>query len=135
MKGKYIGIIAFLVVIVLLVASCNLIPPDLVLRVVNPSYTFIGGGNNVRITFKLYNSGSEALQDCKVKWYVDDTDGDASDADIEYDELTVWAPGTGVDLAVGETSAEFTVDTTSGIFGSGVNFYGIYEMGWDGSTD
>jgi len=112
-----------------------LIPPDLVLRVVNPSYTFIGGGNNVRITFKLYNSGSEALKNCKVKWYVDDFDGDASDDVIEYDELTVWAPGTGVDLAVGETSAEFTVDTTSGIFGSGVNFYGIYEMGWDGSTD
>ena len=134
MKGKYIGIIAFLLVIVLLIASCNLIPPDLVLRVVNPSYASIGGGN-VRITFELYNSGSERLQNCKVKWYVDDTDGDASDADIEYDELTGWAPGIGVDLGVGVTKGPFTVDTTSGIFGGGVNFYGIYEMGWDGSPD
>ena len=135
MKGKYIGIIAFLSVIVLLIASCNLIPPDLVLRVVNPSYTFIDGGTNVRITFQLYNSGSEMLQTCKVKWYVDDFDGDGTDADIEYDELTVWAPGIGVDLSVGETGGPFTVDTTSGIFTNGVNFYGIYAMGWDGPTD
>ncbi len=135
MKGKYIGIIAFLLVIVVLIASCDLIPPDLVLRVVNPSYTFIDGGTNVHITFYLENSGSERLQNCKVKWYLDDTDGDASDADIEYDEKTVWAPGTGVDLGIGVTKGPFTVDTTSGIFGGGVNFYGIYEMGWDGSPD
>ncbi len=121
MKGKYIGIIAFLLVIVLFIASCSLIPPDLVLRVVNPSHTFIDGGINVRITFELYNSGSERLQNCKVRWYVDDTSG----TDIEYDELTGWAPGSGVDLAVGETSGPFTVDTTSGKFGAGVNFYGI----------
>ncbi len=135
MKCKYIGIIAFLLVIVLFLASCNLIPPDLVLRVVNPSYSFIDGGINVQISFRLHNSGSERLQNCKVRWYVDDTIDAGSDGVIDYDEITVWAPGTGVDLLVGETSAVFTVDTTSDIFGGGVNFYGIYEMGWDGSPD
>ena len=135
MKGKYIGILAVLLVIVFLIASCNLFAPDLVLRVVNPSYTFIDGGTNVHITFYLENSGSERLQNCKVKWYVDDFDSDASDADIEYDEKTVWAPGTGVDLGIGVTKGPFTVDTTLGIFGGGVNFYGIYEMGWDGEKD
>ncbi len=130
MKGKYIGIIAFLLVIVLFLASCNLIPPDLVLRVVNPSYTSIGGGN-VQIKFELYNSGSEALQNCKVRWFVDDTSG----TDIEYDEITGWAPGSGVYLGVDKTKGPFYVDTTLGIFGGGVNFYGIYEMGWDGSPD
>lgn len=130
MKGKNIGITALLLVIVMLMASCNLFPPDTALRVINPSCASIGDGN-VRITFELYNSGSEALQNCKVKWYVDDTDNDASDADIEYDEITGWAPSIGVDLAVGQSTAEFTVDTTSGIFGGGVNFYGIYEMGWN----
>jgi hypothetical protein len=134
MKGKYVGLAAILSVVVLLVAGCNLMPPDLVLRVVNPSIASIGGGN-VRITFRLYNSGSDALQSCKVKWYVDDTDGDASDADIEYDELTVWAPATGVYLAEGQTSGVYTVDTTSGIFGGGVNFYGVYEMGWNYSSE
>ena len=134
MKGKYIGIIAFLLVIVLLIASCNLGTPDLALRVVNQSYASIGGGN-VRITFQLKNSGSEYLQDCKVRWYVDDTDSDASDADIEYDEITSWAPTFGYDLFVGETSEAISVETTSGIFGSGVNFYGIYEMGWNSSSD
>lgn len=133
MKGKYIGIIAFLLVIVLLIASCHLGTPDLALRVENPSYEIIGG--NVRITFELKNSGSEYLQDCKVRWYVDDTDGDASDADIEYDEITNWVPTFGIDLGVGQSSAVLSIDTTSGIFGGGVNFYGIYEMGWNYSSD
>jgi len=132
MKGKYVGIIVFLSVIVLLIASCNLFPPDLVLRVVNPSIASIGGGN-VQISFELYNSGSEALQNCKVKWYVDNIDGDNSV--IEYDEITVWAPGIGVDLGVYGTGGPFTVDTTSGNFSDGVNVFGVYEMGWDGSTD
>ena len=111
-----------------------MIPPDLVLRVVDPSYASIGGGN-VRITFQLYNSGSERLQNWKVKWYVDDNIDAGSDGIIDYDEITVWVPGIGVDLAVGETSSVYTIDTTSGKFGGGVNFYGIYEMGWDGSKE
>ena len=131
MKGKYIGIITFLSVIVLLIASCDLIPPDLVLRVVNPSYTFIDGGTNVHIIFYLENSGSERLQNCKVRWFVDDTSG----TDIEYDEITGWAPGSGVHLGVDKTKGPFYVDTTTGIFGGGVNFYGIYEMGWNYSSD
>ncbi len=138
MNGKYIGIIAFLLGIVLLISSCKL-NPDLALRVVNPSYTPIDGGTNVQITFQLYNSGSEYLQDCKVKWYVDDFDDDAlganTDADIEYDEITSWAPTTGYDLEVGATSEAISVETTSGIFIDGVNFYGIYEMGWNYSSD
>jgi hypothetical protein len=138
MKRKYVGLAALLFAVVLFVASCDLTAPDLVLRVVNPSIASIGGGN-VRITFRLYNSGSDALQNCKVKWYVDDTNLDASDNEIEYDELTVWAPSGGVNLAQGQTSSIYTVDTTSGIFGNGligdgVNFYGVYEMGWDYSS-
>ena len=129
MKGKYFSIIAFLLVIVILIASCSLATPDLALRVVDPSFNIVGG--NVEITFQLYNSGSEALQDCKVKWYVDDTPG----ADIEYDEITSWVPTFGVSLGAGQTSSVFTVYTTSGIFGGGINFYGIYEMGWNYSPD
>jgi hypothetical protein len=68
-----------------------------------------------------------------VKWYVDNMDGDNSV--IEYDEITVWAPGIGVDLGVYDTGGPFTVDTTSGNFGVGVNVFGVYEMGWDGSTN
>ena len=134
MKGKSIGIAAFLAVVVLLLASCNLFPPDTSLRVVDPHYTIIGG-DDVRIFFTLYNSGSEALKNCKVKWYVDDFDNDAaganSDADIEYDEITGWAPSIGVDLEAYSYTEELSVVTTSGIFGGGVNFYGIYEMGWN----
>ena len=132
MKGKYIGIIAFLLVIVLFIASCELIAPDLALRVVNPSYApIVGDPGNVRITFELYNSGSEGLQNCKVRWFVDDISG----TDIEQDELTVWAPAAGVYVPEGKTRGPFTVDTTSGMFGTGVKFYGIYEMGWDYSSD
>ncbi len=132
MKGKYIGIIAFLLVIVVLIASCNLGTPDLALRVVNPSYEIIGG--DVRITFELRNIGSEWLQDCKVKWYVDDTDNGPTD-EVEYDEITIWAPSTGIDLGVGQTRGPFTVNTTLVDFSGGVNFFGIYEMGWNYSSD
>ena len=128
MKSKYIGIIAFLFVIVLFIASCELFAPDLVLRVVNPSYEIIG--NNVKISFQLYNSGSERLQNCKVKWGVD-----SMDVGIEYDETTVWAPTFGVDLGVGATSSPISVETTSTDFSGGVEFFGIYEMGWDYSSD
>ena len=134
MKGKNIGIIAFLFVIVLLIASCHLGTPDLALRVVNPSYTSIGGGD-IRISFQLENTGSEYLEDCKVKWFVDGVDGDASDADIEYDEITNWVPTFGTNLGAGQTSSEYTINTTYGICGIGVNFYGIYEMGWNYSPD
>ena len=134
MKGKYIGIIAFLSVIVLLIASCDLFAPDLVLQVVDPSYT-ITLTNNVEIKFKLKNTGSERLQNCKVKWYVDDTATGPTD-EIEYDEITDWAPTFGVDLGVGATSSyiyAYTDDSTD--FSGGVNFFGIYEMGWDYSSD
>ena len=132
MKGKYIGIIAFLLVIVVLIASCNLGTPDLALRVVNPSYEIIG--NDVHITFELRNIGSEWLQDCKVKWYVDDTDNGPTD-EVEYDEITIWAPSTGIDLGVGVKKGPFTVETTLVDFSGGVNFFGIYEMGWNYSSD
>ena len=65
MKCKYIGIIAFLLVIVVLIASCNLGSPDLVLRVVNPTYQIIG--NDVHITFELKNTGSEQQFSAKTK--------------------------------------------------------------------
>ena len=134
MKGKYIGIIAFLLVIVVLIASCNLGSPDLVLRVVNPTYQIIG--NDVHITFELKNTGSERLENCKVKWYVDDFDNDVLlDANIEYDEITIWAPSTGIDLGVGIKRGPFTVETTLVDFSGGVNFFGIYEMGWNYSSD
>ncbi len=132
MKGKYIGIIAFLLVIVLFLASCNLGSPDLVLRVVNPTYQIIG--NDVHITFELKNTGSEWLENCKVKWYVDDTDNGPTD-EVEYDEITIWAPSTGIDLGVGVKKGPFTVETTLEDFSGGVNFFGIYEMGWNYSSD
>ena len=132
MKGKYIGIIAFLSVIVMLIASCDLFAPDLVLQVVDPSYTIIG--NDVQITFKLKNTGSERLQNCKVRWYVDDTATGPTD-EIEYDEKTDWAPPLGVDLGVGVTKGPFYVQTSQVDFSGGVNFFGIYEMGWDYSSD
>jgi hypothetical protein len=134
MKGKYIGITAFLLVSILLIASCHLGTPDLALRVLNPSYTSIDGGNNIRISFQLKNTGSEYLEDCKVKWFVDDTANGPTD-EIEYDEITNWVPTFGTNLGAGQTSSVLTVDTTSGIFIGGVNFYGIYEMGWNYSPD
>ena len=134
MKTRCVVGAAFFAAAVLSLSSCNL-SPKLALRVINPSYTFIDAGTNVQITFQLYNSGSEYLQDCKVRWYVDDLDSDGSDAVIEYDEITSWAPTFGYDLGVGQTSPAISVETDSGIFLAGINFYGIYEMGWDYSPN
>ena len=131
MKVKYIGIIAFLLVIVLLIASCDLFAPDLVLQVVNPSYTITDLVNGVvEITFELKNTGSERLQNCKVKWGVD-----SMDLGIEWDEITDWAPPFGVDVGVGVKKGPFTVSITDPAFSGGVEFFGIYEMGWDYSSD
>jgi hypothetical protein len=67
---------------------------------------------------------------------VDDIDLDATDNEIEFDEITVWAPALGVTLGPGDTSIlSYTVDTASGFFASGVNFIGIYAMGWNYTPD
>jgi len=133
MKRRFGGVIAFLLLLAPLMAGCNLLTPDLALRVVNPSYSSISG-NNVRISFQLYNSGSERLQNCKVKWYVDDS-GDVNDGTIEYDEVTSWAPLFGIDVSPGETTRTITVSTTSGTYTSPLDSYGIYEMGWNFSDN
>ena len=69
-----------------------------------------------------------------MKWYVDDTANGPTD-EIEYDEITDWAPTLGVDLGVGITKGPFTVQTSEIDFIGGVNFFGIYEMGWDYASD
>ena len=132
MKSRHFGIVVFFLATVLMIAGCDLGAPELVLRVVNPSIT-TATGSNIRITFQLYNSGSESLQNCKVRWYVDDTPG----LTIEYDEITAWAPSIGVDLGAGQTSSTLSVDT-SATYPGGVtdaDHVGIYEMGWNYSTE
>ena len=132
MKRRYIGIVAFLSVIALVLASCDLFAPDLVLQVVDPSYTIIG--DDVEIEFWLKNTGSERLQNCKVKWYVDDT-ANGNPGVVEYDEITDWAPSVGRDLGVGVTKGPFYAQTSEKDFSGGLDFFGVYAMGWDYSSD
>jgi hypothetical protein len=136
MNAKHIVIVALLSVVVFLGVSCSLVPPDMVLRVVEPSYVFIDSGNNVRITFKLMNSGSETLENCKVRWYVDDVDPSPDDVIINYDEVTVWAPAAGVTIGAGKTTtSSYSVETTSLALANAIENIGIYEMGWNYSPD
>ena len=133
MNKKYIVIAAILSLIVLAIVSCDLFPPENTLELaVEPYYSDLGG--NIRIHFRLKNTGSDTLQNCKVKWFVDDsTTGTAGS--IEFDEITGWAPALGVNLAGGATSTEITVDTTTGISYANVEYFGVYAWGWDNPPD
>ena len=92
MHMKYIVVLALLSLSILAIVSCNLFPPQNSLQLAGtPYYTDIGG--NIKIHFELENIGSDSLQNCKVKWYVDQTANDS----INFDEITAWAPTFGVD--------------------------------------
>ena len=135
MSKKYVVIVALLSIGVLVLGSCNLFPPQCALRLYEAP-TITGIGDNVEIKFQLYNIGSENLQNCKVKWYVDSTGGAVGT--IELDEITDWAPTIGVDLTILEISNEITVTTTTGIYSgglAGVDSYGVYAWGWENPSD
>ena len=124
---------------VLVLGSCNLLPPQCALQLYEaPTISnIVGDPNNVRISFRLVNIGSEYLENCKVQWYVDAL-GIGTDGLIDFDEITDWAPAIGVDLSIGEPSGTITVDTTSGKFSGGtggVDNFGVYAWGWKNPPD
>ena len=129
MALKYPVIGVLLLVILLMLTSCDLSAPDMALRVVNSSLSQPGGGGTaIQITFQLYNDGSERLEDCKVRWYVDGNNNNL----VDYTDITGWIPAGGVSLGVGRTSSVYTVTTSSNYANiDAVEYFGIYEMGWD----
>ena len=130
MNQKYIVTASILTIIVLVTGSCNLFPPENTLELAaEPYYTDLVG--NIQIHFELKNTGSDTLRNCKVKWYVDKT----ANGSIDFDEKTGWAPAFGVDLAGGAKSTEITVDTTTGIPYTDVEYFGVYAWGWDNPPD
>jgi hypothetical protein len=130
MNKTHIVVLALLSLSILAIVSCNLFPPQNSLQLAGaPYYTDIGG--NIKIHFELENIGSDSLQNCKVKWYVDQTANDS----IDFDEITAWAPASGVDLAPVAKSGPLTVDTTTGITFSNVEYFGVYAWGWENPPD
>ena len=130
MNKKIIAILAILPIVVLGIVSCDLFPPQNALQLYGtPSYTDIGG--NITINFELQNIGSETLSNCKVRWYVDET----PNGSIDFDEITGWAPATGVAISGPGTSGPLSVSTTTGIVVANIEYYGIYAWGWDNPPD
>lgn len=137
MSKKHAVTAALLSICVLVIVSCDLFPPQCALRLAGAPTIATAAGDNIEITFQLYNNGFENLQNCKVKWYVDTSDS-GSVGTIESEEITNWAPSLGVDLSIGETSPTYTVTTTSGIYTTGtggVVNYGVYSWGWENPPD
>ena len=136
MNKKYAVIVALLSIGVLILVGCNLLPPQCALQLYEAP-TISSVGNDVEISFRLYNIGSENLQNCKVKWYADTSDlGPAGT--IESSEITDWVPSIGIDLSILEISGLITVTTTSGIYTSGlagIDSYGVYAWGWENPPD
>jgi hypothetical protein len=131
MNKKYIVIAAILPIIVLVIVSCDLFPPENTLELaVEPYYTDLDG-INITIHFWLKNTGSDTLQNCKVKWYVDDS----KNGSLDFTDITGWAPALGVDLAGGATSDKITVNTTTGVNFLDVEYFGVYAWGWDNPPD
>jgi hypothetical protein len=130
MNRKFGVIFAVVSIVVLVLASCNLFPPQNSLELAGtPYYTDIGG--DITIHFWLKNTGSDTLENCKVKWFVDET----LDGSIDFDEITAWAPTLGVNLFPGETSSELTVDTTGGVIVANIEYFGVYAWGWENPPD
>ena len=139
MSKKYAVIVALLSISILVLGSCNLFPPQCALWLYEaPTISnILGDDTNVKISFRLVNIGSENLQNCKVKWYVDSS-SEGTVGTIELDEITDWAPTIGVDLIIGEISSEIPVTTTSGNYAggtAGVDSFGVYAWGWENPPD
>ena len=131
MNKKFIVIAAILPIIVLVIVSCDLFPPENTLRLDGaPVLTDIGGGV-LQIEFYLYNSGTDTLDNCKVKWYVDDT----PNGSIDFNEITDWAPSLGVTIGGHKTSSRITVETDPYSVALPVEYYGIYAWGWNNPPD
>jgi len=136
MSKIYIAIVAILAFSALALTSCDLFPPECALELADspdePYYT--GAGAVKTIYFKLHNIGEVTLNDCKVRWYLDDA-GDALTGTLEFDEITGWAPALGTTLDPGETSNWISVQTSEVDFSGGVEFFGVYAWGWENPSD
>ena len=130
MNRKHSVVIAILSFFALAIASCNLLPPQNALSLASAPVLEDDGGGIWQIRFQLYNSGEDALDNCKVKWYVDYT----ANGSINFDEITDWAPSLGVNLGVDKTSPVITVKTTGSV-ALPVEYYGVYAWGWDNPPD
>ncbi|UCF96213.1 MAG: hypothetical protein JSV89_13615 [Spirochaetaceae bacterium] len=131
MNKKYIVIAAILPIIVLVIVSCDLFPPENTLELAGAPVLTDKGGGILQIEFQLYNSGDDTLDNCKVKWYVDDTVNGL----IDFDEITGWAPSLGVTIGAKKTSPKITVETAPGSVALPVEYYGVYAWGWDNPPD
>jgi len=130
MNRKFGVIFAVVSIVVFVLASCNLFPPQNSLQLASaPYYTDLGG--DIRIHFHLENIGSDTLDNCKVKWYVDQT----PNGSIDFDEITAWAPTLGVSLSPGQDRDGLIVDTTTGITFANVEYFGVYAWGWENPPD
>ena len=137
MTKRSVVLVALVSIGVLVLGSCNLFPPQCALQLYEAPTITPALDDNVTISFKLVNIGSESLQNCKVQWYVDAL-GTGTDGSIDFDEITDWAPSIGVDLTMFEVSKEFSVTTTSGNYTGGtaaVDYYGVYAWGWENPPD
>ena len=137
MTKRSVVLVALVSIGVLVLGSCNLFPPQCALQLYEAPTITPALDDNVTISFKLVNIGSESLQNCKVQWYVDAL-GTGTDGSIDFDEITDWAPLIGVDLGMFEISKEFSVTTTSGNYTGGtaaVDYYGVYAWGWENPPD
>jgi hypothetical protein len=137
MTKRSVVLVALVSIGVLVMGSCNLFPPQCALQLYEAPTIATALDDNVTISFRLENIGSERLQNCKVQWYVDAL-GTGTDGSIDFDEITDWAPSIGVDLGMFEISDEFSVTTTSGNYTGGtaaVDYYGVYAWGWENPPD
>ena len=131
MNRKHFVVLGILSIFTLAIASCSLIPPQNALRLAGPPVLTDIGGGILQIEFQLYNSGDDTLDNCKVKWYVDDT----ANGSIDFDEITNWAPSLGVTIGADKTTPVITVETAPGSVVLPVEYYGVYAWGWDNPPD
>ena len=114
-----------LIILVLLIASCDSgSPPELYLKFFIDDWG-TPGASTISVDYTIENAGEEDLENCKIQFGVDTT----NDSTKNY-TTTKWTSG--VDLDKGESRSVSNFSITAGIA-----IYDIYVIaaGWDSPED
>jgi hypothetical protein len=129
MKLHFIGMIIVLLLSIWIFSGCDLLPPEISFLPLVDDWGPDPGDGTLWIYYTFTNDGSVDLENCKVQFGIDEA---LVVGGVVYDNVTDWVPAAGVDLAQGETTTG-VYDT--GLVFAGVDYVGIYAVGFDNPPD
>ncbi|MBN1696593.1 MAG: hypothetical protein JW881_03675 [Spirochaetales bacterium] len=131
-KGIFFFLFIFIPVLLSL-TGCDIFPPECYLQAEVVSW-YLDGSNYVVIQYRLTNVGSVDLENCQVKFGIDDVLSGGNT--VSYDYITAtWWPSGGIYLNTGESSGTRTCNTGWNTGGAVPEYVGVYAIGFDNPPD